>query len=221
MKMLIVFKKDARLRFIGHLDLMRTMQRALRRSNLPVRYSQGFNPHMLLNFAAPLSVGIVGEREIMEVPVEGNISAEAFMRIFASVMPVDLPCIDVRLVEEEHPAPMALCRAAEYSCLFETAVEGLEAAIDSFLALEKIPAIRHTKSGDKECDIKPMIRSLKCSGSSSLHMILDLQEVSTCKPDLLLSALKESSGLSLPEYRLIRHRLYGEKNGELIPLESL
>ena len=54
MKMIVVFEKKERLRLIGHLDLMRAMQRALRRSDLPLRYSQGFNPHILLNFAAPL-----------------------------------------------------------------------------------------------------------------------------------------------------------------------
>ena len=67
MKLIVVFEKTPRLRHIGHLDLMRAMQRALRRSGLPLRYSQGFNPHILLTFAAPLSVGMPGKREIMEV----------------------------------------------------------------------------------------------------------------------------------------------------------
>ena len=74
MKMLAVFEKGPRLRLIGHLDLMRAMQRALRRSGLPIRYSQGFNPHILLTFAAPLNLGAVGMREVMEVPVEGEVA---------------------------------------------------------------------------------------------------------------------------------------------------
>ena len=57
MKMLVVFEKTPRLRHIGHLDLMRAIQRSLRRSGLPIRYSQGFNPHMLMSFAAPLALG--------------------------------------------------------------------------------------------------------------------------------------------------------------------
>ena len=55
--MMVVFEKGKTLRYIGHLDLMRAMQRALRRSGLPIRYSNGFNPHIRLSFAAPLSVG--------------------------------------------------------------------------------------------------------------------------------------------------------------------
>ena len=62
MKMLVVFEKMGAHRFLGHLDLQRAMQRALRRSGLPVTYSQGFNPHLQLSFAAPLSVGIQDER---------------------------------------------------------------------------------------------------------------------------------------------------------------
>ena len=79
MKMIVVFEKAPRLRHIGHLDLMRAMQRALRRSGLPLRYSQGFNPHILLTFAAPLSVGMPGRREIMEVPLAEDMTGEAFL----------------------------------------------------------------------------------------------------------------------------------------------
>ena len=74
MKMWLTMEKGARIRFTGHLDLMRTMQRALRRSGLPVRYSQGFNPHMLLNAAAPLSLGMPGLRELGMIGAEEGIS---------------------------------------------------------------------------------------------------------------------------------------------------
>ena len=107
MKMIVVFEKGARLRHIGHLDLMRAMQRALRRSDLPLRYSQGFNPHILLNFAAPLSVGMPGKREIMEVPLEREVSAEEFLQKLTAALPPDLPCLSARPVDDRHPAPMA------------------------------------------------------------------------------------------------------------------
>ena len=93
MKMIVVFEKAPRLRHIGHLDLMRAMQRALRRSGLPLRYSQGFNPHILLNLAAPLSVGMPGKREIMEVPLEKNVQPEEFLQKLSAALPQDLPCL--------------------------------------------------------------------------------------------------------------------------------
>lgn len=87
MKMIVVFSLKDRLKYIGHLDLMRAMQRALRRGGLPVRYSQGFNPHILLSFAAPLSVGMEGLREVMEVPYEGNITPNEFIHKLNAALP--------------------------------------------------------------------------------------------------------------------------------------
>ena len=76
MRLMVAFEKGPEIRFIGHLDLMRTMQRALRRSGLPLSFSKGFNPHIRLSFAVPLSVGVVGENELMDVPLEECIPCE-------------------------------------------------------------------------------------------------------------------------------------------------
>ena len=67
MRMLAVFEKGERIRHIGHLDIQRSVQRGLRRSGLPVAYSNGFNPHILITFASALSTGACGKREIMNV----------------------------------------------------------------------------------------------------------------------------------------------------------
>jgi len=64
MKKQLIFTKNGRLRFVGHLDLMRTLQRAMTRAEIPLSYSQGFNPHAQLSFAAPLALGWGGEREL-------------------------------------------------------------------------------------------------------------------------------------------------------------
>ncbi|MBE5787981.1 MAG: DUF2344 domain-containing protein, partial [Clostridiales bacterium] len=178
MKMIVVFEKAPRLRHIGHLDLMRAMQRALRRSGLPLRYSQGFNPHILLNFAAPLAVGMSGNREIMEVPLEHAVSPEEFLKKLSAALPPDLPCLSAHSVDDRHPAPMAQLTAAIYVAKLESVPDHFEQVIASFLAQEEIPAIRKTKSGMKPCDIRPMIYGLTIQGQS-LHMTLALSEKAT------------------------------------------
>ena len=65
MKKILVFRKDGLLRFVGHLDVMRSFQRAMVRAGLTPAYSQGFNPHPLMSFASPLSLGYTGENEVM------------------------------------------------------------------------------------------------------------------------------------------------------------
>lgn len=220
MKIIAVFEKKPRLRHIGHLDLMRAMQRALRRSRLPLRYSQGFNPHILLTFAAPLSVGMPGEREIMEVPLEGKITPEQFIQRLSPALPPDLPLLSARAVDDRHPAPMALLSAAEYEAEFSRAPEGLADAIGRFLAQEEIPVMRKTKSGLKPADIRPMIHELALNGRS-LRMTLSLSEKATCKPDLLLQTLFDFAGLERPRLLITRKRLLGEENGAFTPLENL
>lgn len=78
MRMIVAFEKTERVRHIGHLDMQRAMQRALRRSGLPVRYSQGFNPHAVLSFASPLPVGVGGAEELMDVALESDVGEAAF-----------------------------------------------------------------------------------------------------------------------------------------------
>ena len=88
--MMAVFEKSERLRHIGHLDIQRAMQRALRRSGLPVSYSKGFNPHILLTFASALSTGAIGEKEIMDVSLNEDVTAEAFLAAMNEALPPDM-----------------------------------------------------------------------------------------------------------------------------------
>lgn len=218
--MLVVFEKGERLRHIGHLDLMRTMQRALRRSDLPLQYSQGFNPHILLTFAAPLSVGISGLREVMEVPLQGELTEEAFLAQLSPALPADIKCLSARAVPDTHPAPMALLRAAKYEAVLENG-EALLAAVPAFLDQRSIMATRKTKSGEKPCDIRPMIYELSASGNT-LSMTLALCEEATCKPDLLLTALADFAGAEKPRARLRRLALLGRGfAAPFDPLETL
>ena len=220
MKMIVVFEKSPRLRHIGHLDLMRAMQRALRRSGLPLCYSKGFNPHILLNFAAPLSVGMPGKKEIMEVPLEKDVSTQEFLEKLSAALPVDLPCLMAIPHDDRHAAPMAQLTAAVCEAKMETVPEGLEDAIRNFLAQKEIPAIRKTKSGMKPCDIRPMIYDLKLVGDT-LSMTLALCEKATCKPDLLLSSLFEFAGMDRPRMLITRTQLLGGEAGDFKPLELL
>lgn len=220
MKMIVVFEKSPRLRHIGHLDLMRAMQRALRRSGLPLCYSKGFNPHILLNFAAPLSVGMPGKREIMEVPLEGNISAAEFLEKLSAALPPFLPCLTAIPQDDRHAAPMAQLTAAVYEAKMDSVPEGLEEAVSRFLARKEIPAIRKTKSGMKPCDIRPMIYDLHVCGDT-LSMTLALCEKATCKPELLLSSFFEDAGLERPRMLITRVQLLGGEAGHFQPLELL
>lgn len=197
--MMVVFEKGEALRYIGHLDLMRTMQRALRRSGLPIRYSNGFNPHIRLSFAAPLSVGVVGLRELMEVPLEDGTGEDAFLTGMNAVLPACLRIRQCRAVEDGFPALMSLVAGSRYLIRMPlcTESEKAAAAFDRFMALDGYTVIRRTKSGENPCDIRPFVK--RGAVRSDPHGFeIDLETVVTAagalKPSLWLDALREFSG---------------------------
>ena len=219
MKMLVVFEKKERLRHVGHLDLMRAMQRALRRSGVPIAFSQGFNPHLLVTFAAPLSVGMPGLREVMEVPLSAEISEEDFKEKLRAALPPELPCVAVRAVEDRHPAPMALLFAAAYQVNVQEQAEKLLAAIPSLLEKGEVMALKKTKSGEKMTDIRPMIYEIKQLDDHRFDCVLALREAATCKVELLMDALTAEAGLEArPRYLAVRTQLLGN---DFVPLELL
>ena len=197
MRMIAVFEKSERIRHIGHLDIQRFVQRALRRSELPVAYSKGFNPHILVTFASALSSGACGNREIMDVTMAEEVSPAEFLARMNRAMPPEMQLSEARCVDDRHPALMASLKAACYDLLIRDPAEAasLVAAIPNMLSRETIPALRKTKSGLKEVDIKPMIYALRGEGQH-IFCTLALTERETCRPQMLLEALAREAGLT-------------------------
>ena len=222
MRILATFEKQERLRHIGHLDIMRAMQRALRRSGLPVSYSKGFNPHILLTFASALSVGAASTCEIMEVSLDEPVEPGVFMARMNEALPPEMQLTGARAVDEHRPAAMALVRAARYDIrLPEDAARTLGAAIPGFLAQAEIITDRKTKSGVKPCDIRPLIHALEMR-ENHLLAELALTETLSCKPAMLLTALCAFAGMPEPQAMVTRTRLLGETEaGAIVPLEEL
>ena len=225
MRMLAVFEKGERIRHIGHLDIQRSVQRGLRRSGLPVAYSNGFNPHILITFASALSTGACGKREIMDVTMAEDVSAEEFLERMNKAMPPEMQLSEARPLDQKHPALMASLRAAEYDLLiWDPGQAGkLTAAIPAMMAKETVPAMRKTKTALMECDIKPLIYDLKGEGQHILATLV-LTEREACKPGMLIEALSREAGIEGEEVRILitRTALLGmDENDRLVPLETL
>ena len=222
--MLLQFKKDDIVRHLGLLDLQRTMQRALRRSGLPVSYSKGFNPHIVMSFASALSSGIPGDAELLDVALCGNVTEEECLNAMNRVLPPALCCSRVRLVDDRFPKVSASLRSAQYRITLRggdarVIAEGLPA----FLAKDEIMALRKTKKNETLVNIRPMIYDLTAEydeNEDSAVMIARVSfiEQATLKPDLLLEALCEHCGAQLPKHEIRRTHLYGDVNGQAVPL---
>ena len=224
MRMLAVFEKGERIRHIGHLDMQRSVQRGLRRSGLPVAYSNGFNPHILITFASALATGACGTREIMDVTMAEDVSEEEFLERMNQAMPPEMQLSEARAVDQKHPALMASLRAAVYDLLIreKDTADKLTGAISAMMEKESVLATRKTKTAVKECDIKPLIYDLKSEGQH-IFATLVLTEREACKPGMLIEALAREAGVE-GEIRMLitRTALLGmDENGNLVPLEKL
>jgi radical SAM-linked protein len=222
--MLAVFEKGERIRHIGHLDIQRSVQRGLRRSGLPVAYSNGFNPHILITFASALSTGACGKREIMDVTMAEEVSAEEFLERMNRAMPPEMQLSEARVLDQKHPALIASLRAAEYDLLIRDPgqAEKLISAIPAMMERETVNAMRKTKTALKETDIKPLIYALKGEGQH-IYATLVLTEREACKPGMLIEALSREAGIE-EEIRMLitRTALLGmDEEGRLVPLETL
>ena len=159
--MLLQFQKGDIVRHLGLLDLQRTMQRALRRSGLPIAYSNGFNPHIVMSFASALSSGIPGDAELLDVSLSGEATAEACMAAMNRVLPPALQVSRVRMVDDRFPKVSAALRQAEYRITLTGGGTCLVAmAIPTFLAQDEIMALRKTKRAETMVNIRPMIHAL-------------------------------------------------------------
>lgn len=224
MRMLLQFQKGDIVRHLGLLDLQRTMQRALRRSGLPVAYSKGFNPHMIMAFASALSSGIPGDAELVDVSLSGEVTEEECLAAMNRVLPPSLRASRVRLVDDRFPKAAASLQQAEYRILLRADdVQRVMDAIPAFLGEAEIMALRKTKKSETMVNIRPMIHLLEAEPAEGGFALLMKARVSfieqaTLKPDLLLNSLCAYAGAEIEEMNIRRTGLYGMVNGQPVPL---
>ena len=223
MRIIYEFGKNGRLRYISHLDLQRFMMRALRRTDLPAAYSQGFNPHPLLSFASALAMGWSSDVELMDLKLTNEVAAGSALEQMRNALPPDLPVHRCRLVSDHHPALMSrLCMADYLITLKGKDTPSIITSIDDYIHETTITAIRKTKTAEREINIRPLTIQLNADGDDMIRARLMLTPENTLKPDVLLSALADRSGASLFDFSIRRTALLGQNsNGEIVPLMEL
>ncbi len=193
----IWFKKTGSARFISHLDLNRCMARAVHMAKIPLWYTQGFNPHAFLTFALPLSLGMTGERESMDIKIdETKITEEEILSRLHKALPPDLP---VFAVTEPKMKPGKIAFAS-YTLRMEPENGGLsefQQKWQDFLAQDKILTEKKSKSGMLTLDIKPDIKNMQLreeEGCLVSDFFLPAGSEYNVNPSLLTEAFRRQTG---------------------------
>jgi len=202
---------------ISHLDLVRTLERSFRRANLPIAYSEGFNPHPRFSFAAPLPVGVEGLAEVLDVEMQVPQDQQDLAERLNGALPPGLAVLKVTDVQENTPAPMAELKAAGYIVHLDADdVPGPlpEGAVQEFLNEEQIEVMRKGKDGkEKTRDIRPGILKLDLlSQVSGLTLQLELMTGSTMnvRPEDVVGAFFRHAGMTVDkaDLQIIRTGLF-------------
>ena len=161
----VKFTKIGNLSYISHLNMMRFFERAIRRGDIPIMFSEGFNPHPKLVFSSPLSLGISSEGEYADFEIEDNMSRSEFEKRLKEQLPEGMDILKVGILRDKDINIMRTVRYAEYELLVETDVETIEqfrTVVDNILKQESIIILKKTKSKEVEKDIRGMIDIVDC-----------------------------------------------------------
>lgn len=249
MKARIKFRKYGIMRFIGHLDVMRYFQKAMRRAKIPIAFTGGYSPHMIMSFAQPLGVGVTSDGEYLDIELKEPIRSEDAVRQLNAVMVEGIDIVSfVQIPDDKKCSGMTIVAAAEYDVSFLKSAKSAykiisieetfgqksdcEKLVADFLAQDKIFVLKKSKKQEREIDIKPLIYQMKPNmKENKLHLFLAAGSEENLKPDLVMDTFFKFIGTTSEETPVHYHRLevYAKNSGDnncgdtesFVSLESL
>ena len=224
----ISFCKEGKMRFIGHLDMLRTFQRALQRANVELVFSQGFNPHPQMSFSQPLSLGVSGRHEYMELQLATPWEDDDLVHRVNAELPAGLRLIECQDMPEGTKSAMSLSTHAQYHIQLPSEyADAYPALLEQFMAGEPILirkwAKHHGRKQEVEVDLRPMIRSLRLIAPCMFELWCACSGTQNLKPDRMMQVFWERAGLldAIGTEQVCRMDLYREEEGRMKTLMDL
>lgn len=210
MKVRIKFAKYGVMKFIGHLDMMRFFQKAIRRADIDVRYSEGFSPHQIMSFAAPLGVGIESFGEYLDIEVLSMDSPETMRQALNDVMVEGVEILSVTVLPDQAKNAMASVAAASYRLTMKEGtfpIDDLAEKLQAFYAQETILYTKETKKSVVELDLKQGIYELDADDEGAIHMLVNASSSGNIKPTMIFEKFCEFAGCEIPASAIQMTRL--------------
>ena len=204
----VKFEKTGKLQYISHLDLLRTMQTALRRAKIDMEYSEGFNPHMKLTFALPLSIGIESVCEFTDLRVKPSVRPYEVEESLGRNLPPEMKIIKAY----EPESKFTDIKYAKYRTVLDYGTDNEKAvSLANTMFKEKVEILKKTKSGEKMTDIAPLIKSVEAKneyGLCVIESVLCADSANYLNPFLLDTAINERLGKEYLHRKTVRVGVY-------------
>lgn len=223
LKIRIKYAKTGVLRYIGHLDVMRYFQKAIRRAGLDVAYSQGYSPHQLITFAAPLGLGVTSEGEYFDAEMNSLTSSEDMVARLNATMAPGMEVKDIVQLKEGAKTAMAVVAASDYLITCREGYDDIRdftEALEAFYSQERIEVVKVSKTREIQMDIKPFIYKLE-AGENGIYMLLSTGSVNNIKPELVMEGFCHYLNRDYQKLAFQVHRLETYMRNEAGKLVSL
>ena len=218
------------MKFIGHLDIMRYFQKAIRRAEIPIAFTSGYSQHMIMSFTNPLGVGLTSDGEYFDIELTESIASKEAVRRLNEQMVDGMEIVSfVQIPDDKKSKGMSIVAGADYlsSVKNGSLPEDLAEKLEAFYAQNEICVVKKTKKSEKEVDIRPMIYKLECR-DGKIYMRVAAGSVQNLKPELVTEAFVRYLGIDAEEVTFTHHRLetFAESEGTegkmiLVPLDAL
>ena len=209
MKARIKFRKYDVMKFIGHLDVMRFFQKVMRRADIPIAFSGGFSPHMIMSFANQLGVGVTSDGEYFDIELTEEIDMQAAVSRMNETVVEGIEIVNmVPISDDKKQTGMSIVAAADYLSSLKNGEfpEDWKEKAEGFMCQPSISIVKKTKKSEKEVDIKPMIYKFEVR-DDSVYMLVATGSVENLKPELVMQALCGYLGVDVDSVSFTHHRL--------------
>ena len=217
MKVRVRYSKQGNVKFIGHLDIMRYFMKLNRRAGIDVAYSEGFSPHQIMSFAAPLSLGFTSNGEYFDMKLNSTKSSKEMIELMNKHSVDDIRVLSFKQLDDNAKNCMSILAAATYKIFIDDISND---DIDKYMSQSSINAIKKTKKGEKEIDIKPLIYDIK-SGDDYVYIKVSQGSSNNLKPSLVTETLLKFLNRPMPDFvQYERLDMFFEIDQELKSLED-
>jgi radical SAM-linked protein len=197
MRALIQYTREERVKYISHLDLMRAMQRAVRRAGIPIAYSQGFNPHPVMAFASALPVGVTSEGEYMDIELSEPMDIAVLKEKLNNTLPKGITATEAVVIDKKAPSLMSLIQRADYRVTADDPAVNWRHGIAALNEKPELWVEKKGKKGVTEINLKEGIYEIHAGGDKGSELYLSLQSGSSgnLKPELVINELLKLMGM--------------------------
>lgn len=223
----IKFSKLDRLRFIGHLDLLALFQRCIKRSMLPIAYSNGFHPHQIMSFALPLSLGMGSVGDYLDIELKNDISPDEIVFKLNEIAPEGFRILEARKLKQGEKNAASIIEAGVYEVTLPTDSLITNINIEEMLNKEDITVVKKSKKKEVEVNIRKYIYECSLELNENNEKIITLLIASgskdNLKPDLVISYLYETVGQVYNSYKIyyLRKDLLKPHNNRFISIMEM